>query len=163
MEAKQGQGDMVALHALQPTVESPILEKVYQLSQKGKTFVPSNLMVHRRATVDLSNDDVVYHNVFSLSKAKKFDLGLYPHGDHREVMFDKAGLVRVFCAIHPDMFAQVFVVDTPWFVQVDAGGSGLIRDVPKGRYDLRLWHSKEEKWNSYRILEIGSQNIQVNL
>ena len=75
------------------------------------------LPVVRGTTVAFPNDDPLFHNVFSLSRAKSFDLGRYPRGSARSVTFDRAGIVQVFCHIHSDMSAVALVLDNPYFVR----------------------------------------------
>ncbi|MDQ6962783.1 MAG: hypothetical protein Q9M28_09730 [Mariprofundaceae bacterium] len=151
------------LQARQKIVVDDFKSKTSTLHQKGKVFLPKLLVIYQGDTLDLTNDDVVYHNVFSMSEAKRFDLGLYPHGDHREVRFDKLGLVRIFCAIHPDMFAQVLVVHTPWHAVLKEGEQVVWKDVPKGDYDLSMWDTKEKTFKVLKGLSILEKNMRVSL
>jgi plastocyanin len=73
------------------------------VTQKGNEFSVRTLKVKAGDTVDFRNDDPHFHNVFSLSDVKSFDLGSYPQGQSRKVKFDKEGTVDVECAIHPKM------------------------------------------------------------
>jgi plastocyanin len=111
-----------------------------QLWQINQSFQPHVLGVPVGATVDFPNDDLVYHNVFSYSKPKKFDLGYYGKGKSKRVTFDKPGIVQVFCDIHSTMSAYVLVVDTPFVTQPNENGEYVIRDVPDGEYTLKVWH-----------------------
>jgi hypothetical protein len=90
--------------------------------------------------VDFPNNDKTFHNVFSTSEAKKFDLGLYPPGQSRSVNFDKPGVVSIHCNVHPNMEAYVVVKDHPYFAVPDARGNFSIKDVPLGKYRLEVWH-----------------------
>ena len=60
-----------------------------------------------RDAVEMPNSDRVFHNVFSFHDGKRFDLGLYPVGTARLVTFDRPGVSRIFCNIHPNMAAYV--------------------------------------------------------
>jgi plastocyanin len=93
-------------------------------------------VVSRGGSVDFPNDDHVFHNVFSLSRTKRFDLGLYRSGETRSVTFERTGVVDVYCNIHPDMAAQVFVLETPLFAITTAGGGFVIPNVPAGTWDV---------------------------
>ncbi len=81
----------------------------YKAVQKDKTFKPASLKVKVGDTVDFLNEDDFFHNVFSLSDIKSFDLGSYPKGQGRKVTFDKPGIVEVECSIHPEMQMKIEV------------------------------------------------------
>jgi plastocyanin len=111
-----------------------------RLDQKNETFVPYVLAVTVGSTVDFPNSDRIYHNVFSLSKAKRFDLGRYPRGQSRSVTFDRPGVVRVFCEIHSHMSAFILVFAHRYFAVTDAEGRYRIEGVPPGGYTLAVWN-----------------------
>ena len=92
------------------------------------------------STVDFPNSDRTYHNVFSLSKARRFDLGRYPRGQSRSVRFDRPGVVRVFCEIHSHMSAWILVFAHRYFATTDAEGRYRIEGVPPGTYTLAAWN-----------------------
>ena len=112
------------------------------LRQHGERFVPHVLPVIRGTTVEFPNDDPLFHNVFSLSHAKAFDLGRYPRGASRSVTFDRGGIVQVFCHIHSDMSAVVLVLDNPHFAVPDAEGRYSIPRLPPGDYTVVAWHER---------------------
>src|SRR5262249_31672411 len=66
-----------------------------RLAQKDQSFVPRVLAIAAGTRVDFPNLDPIFHNVFSLSPARRFDLGKYPRGDSRRIVFPKPGLVNV--------------------------------------------------------------------
>ena len=109
------------------------------LDQRNITFTPRVLAVQVGTQVKFPNRDRVFHNVFSHHEGKVFDLGLYPVGAVKEVPFEKAGLSRIFCNIHPQMAAYVMAVDTPYFAVSDQAGQFVIRGVPAGTYTYRAW------------------------
>ncbi len=107
----------------------------FAMTQRNKTFTPRVLGVPVGAVVQFPNEDGLFHNVFSLSPGQAFDLGLYRGGASKSRTFATAGVVRVFCNIHPQMTALVVVAPTPWVV--NAGADGAFRlDLPAGRYRL---------------------------
>ena len=112
------------------------------LRQHGERFVPHVLPVVRGTTVDFPNDDPLFHNVFSLSHAKSFDLGRYPRGASRALTFDRTGIVQVFCHIHSDMSAVMLVLDNPYFAVPDAEGRYSIPSLPAGDYTVVAWHER---------------------
>jgi plastocyanin len=111
-----------------------------RLSQSQQAFVPRVLAVPVGATVDFPNLDAIYHNVFSVSPARRFDLGKYPRGDSRAVTFPKPGVVNVYCDIHSDMAAFIVVLPNHAFTQPAEDGSWRLPDLPPGRYSVRWWH-----------------------
>jgi len=120
----------------------PAALRHYQMEQKNKRFIPHVLAVPVGATVDFPNHDPIFHNVFSNYSGKTFDLSLYPPGTSRKVVFDRPGIVRVFCNIHPTMSAIIAVLDTPWFAVSDPSGQFEIRNVPPGNYTLHVFHER---------------------
>lgn len=134
--------------------------KTMLLDQLNERFVPHVLPIMVGATVSFLNSDDVYHNVFSFSSAKSFDLGRYKKGKSREVTFDKPGVVKVYCDIHTHMNAFILVLENPYFATTDAQGNYLIKDIPPGDYVLKAWHGRwPEKSQSIRITESGEQIV----
>ena len=112
------------------------------MSQDDERFTPHVLPVLRGTTVDFPNADDVFHNVFSLSSARTFDLGRYPRGSAKSVAFEKSGVVQVFCHIHSDMSAVILVLDNPYFAVPASTGRYGIEDVPPGEYAVVGWHER---------------------
>ena len=108
--------------------------------QRDERFVPHVLAITTGTTVDFPNGDVFYHNVFSLSKIARFDLGRYAVGSSKSVRFDRPGIVRVFCDIHSHMNAFVLVFSHPFFAITDAEGGYRIDNVPPGSYSVIAWN-----------------------
>jgi plastocyanin len=111
----------------------------YTIVQRNKTFEPRLLVIPAGSTVDFPNNDRWFHNVFSISRGRQFDLGLYEGGVLRSVRFDRAGVSYLFCSIHPEMMAVVVTVDSPYFGVSDKGGRIEIGRVPPGQYLLHVW------------------------
>lgn len=110
------------------------------MDQRNETFVPHVLAITTGTTVTFPNSDRIYHNVFSLSKTKPFDLGRYAVGRSKSVRFDRPGIVRVFCDIHSHMSAFILVFSHPFFDVTDGSGRYRIEDVPPGTYTLVAWN-----------------------
>ena len=110
------------------------------MDQQNETFVPHLLAISRGTTVDFPNSDRIYHNVFSLSKVARFDLGRYAVGKSRSIRFDRSGIVRVFCDIHSHMNAYILVFSHPFFAVTDDTGQYRIGNVPSGTYNLIAWN-----------------------
>src|SRR6202008_952475 len=113
------------------------------MDQRNETFVPHVLAITTGTTVDFPNSDPFYHNVFSLSKTQRFDLGRYASGRSRSVRFDRPGIVRVFCEIHSHMNAFILVFNHPFFALTDEEGRYRIDGVPSGTYTVAAWNERE--------------------
>ncbi len=113
--------------------------KVRIVEQRNKQFSPRLLAVPPGSTVAFPNFDGIYHNVFSISATKKFDIGLYKDGDTRELKFDKTGLVRLGCNIHAKMASYIFIVDAPAYVVVEGGKEFNFRSLSPGKYKVKAW------------------------
>ena len=109
------------------------------IDQRNLTFEPQVLVVRVGTTVEFPNNDKVFHNVFSFRDGKKFDLGMYPKGVAKRIVFDRPGLARLFCNIHPNMAAYVMAVDTPYFAVSKDEGTFNISGVPAGTYTYHAW------------------------
>jgi len=120
--------------AAQPASPSGPLE----LAQLGEAFSQLMLVVPVGAAVRFPNGDPVFHNVFSYSKPKRFDLGRYRRGESKTVTFDRAGYVKVLCEVHKWMRAAIVVVDNPYYAVVPEDGRFRIDGVPAGRYRVLI-------------------------
>ena len=110
------------------------------MNQHNETFVPHLLAITTGTIVDFPNGDPFFHNVFSLSKANRFDLGRYPSGKQKSVQFTQPGIIRVFCEIHSHMNAFILVFSHPFFAVTDDSGRYRIADVPAGAYNVIAWN-----------------------
>lgn len=110
------------------------------MDQRNETFVPHVLAITTGTTVEFPNSDRIYHNVFSLSKTRPFDLGRYAVGRSKSIRFDRPGVVRVFCDIHSHMSAFILVFSHPFFAVTDPAGRYRIDNVPPGTYTLVAWN-----------------------
>lgn len=113
--------------------------KVRVVEQRDKQFSPRLLAVPPGSTVSFPNFDGIFHNVFSISSTKKFDVGLYKDGDTREVKFDKVGMVRLGCNIHAKMASFIFVIDAPAYVPVEGSSGFHFRALAPGKYKAKVW------------------------
>ena len=111
-----------------------------EVRQRNQRFEPEILAVPQGSTVSFSNFDPIFHNVFSLSKLKSFDLGYYPAGNTRVVRFDQPGAVQVYCHLHSDMSALILVTPNRFYAQPSSGGAFKFVDLPAGSYTIVAWH-----------------------
>ena len=111
-----------------------------RLDQRDEQFVPHVLAIVAGTTVDFPNNDRTYHNVFSLSKTRSFDLGRYAAGHSKAIRFDRPGIVRVFCDIHSHMSAFILVFAHRYFAVTDDNGRYRIDNIPPGAYTVVAWN-----------------------
>jgi plastocyanin len=141
----------------------PVTPPVTEILQKDLTFLPSLLPVQVGTKVVFPNLDDTYHNIFSFSRPKRFDLGRY-RSDERPVpsqVFDVAGLVTLRCDIHEHMRALILVLDTPHFVITNAEGEYQLTGLPEGRYTLKAWI--DSKTTHEQVVELkGGVTLRVD-
>ncbi len=115
------------------------------MAQKGMTFAPDLVAILVGGMVEFPNLDDTYHNVFSYSKTKRFDLGRYRKDEKpASVLFDKPGAITVHCDIHERMRGTVLVLETPYFVKTDSQGRYRLEHLPPGNYTLKAWVTERE-------------------
>jgi len=110
------------------------------LAQHEQAFSARVLSCVVGTVVDFPNQDPIFHNVFSVSPVKRFDLGKYPKGHSKQVKFDKPGLVQVFCDIHPSMACFILVLPNRAFARPDESGAYALPRLPAGTYTFKFWH-----------------------
>lgn len=116
----------------------------YEMIQRDKRFDPELLVVPKGSVVTFPNLDPWFHNVFSLYRGKRFDLGLYQAGDSKSVRFDRLGPSYIFCNIHPHMAAVILTIDSTYFGLSDKSGHVTISDVSAGKYRLNVWYQNAD-------------------
>jgi plastocyanin len=112
-----------------------------EVAQKDLTFVPALLPIEVGTRVTFPNLDDTYHNIFSYSPTKRFDLGRYRPEERPipSVVFDNPGLVTLRCDIHEHMRGLILVLSTPYFVMTDTAGRFRLDKLPAGHYTLKGW------------------------
>mgnify|MGYP000987488590 CR=1 FL=1 len=126
------------------------------MDQRNETFIPRLIAVTTGSIVDFPNSDATFHNVFSLSRAKRFDLGRYAAGRSKSVRFDRPGIVRVFCDIHSHMSAYVVVFNHPFFRVTEPDGRYRIDGIPPGSYTIVGWYEGEARTRRTVTLTAGA-------
>jgi plastocyanin len=134
--------------------------KKFTMSTKNKQFSPRVLAVPIGAGVQFPNYDSIFHNIFSVSAPNQFDLGLYKGGSSKTQVFRQAGLVKVFCNVHPQMSATIVVASSPYYTIADKGGSFALGDIPNGTFHLRAY---AEEGQSTQKLEVGNKPLVVEV
>jgi plastocyanin len=141
----RGGGDF-AVVTLTPIGRKAIsVPTVRVIEQRGRQFAPRVLVVPVGSLVSFPNFDPVFHNVFSTSEAKPFDLGLYKTGNTREVQFDREGVVRLGCNLHANMSAFIVVASAPHYTVSDNSGSFRFKSLSPGKYQLRVYSERSTR------------------
>jgi hypothetical protein len=135
-------------------VDSPPPRSPVRMRQRDAHFSPAFLAVAAGQSVEMANDDAIYHNVFSYSRPNDFDLGLYPAGESRTLVLRHPGVVKLYCSIHESMNATILVAPTRWFDVVGASGAYALTGVPAGRYRAVVW--AERLPATSQVVEIGA-------
>lgn len=118
-----------------------------EIMTRNRQFLPRTIAVSPGSTIRFPNDDAVQHNVFSVSRSNRFDLGRYGKGRGRSQLLRSPGVVRVFCNVHRNMSATILVLDTPHHTQPGADGRFELVGVPAGSGTLHVWHPRAEPWS----------------
>ena len=132
-----------------------------RMDQLGQRFVPRVLAIVAGQEVEFHNSDNVFHNIFSYSPPKKFDLGRYPKGKSRSVKFVKSGAVQVYCDIHSDMRGDIIVAPTRRFALIGPGGTFRIQDVPPGNHTVKVWLSSGTRQSVVQVPERGTATLST--
>src|SRR5207245_8677593 len=131
---------VVYLEGTFPLTAKPVSKTPAEMAQKNTMFAPDLVAVHVRGTVEFPNLDDMYHNVFSYSKTKRFDLGRYRKAEKPgAVIFDKPGVVTVHCEIHDRMRGTILVLETPYFQRTDSSGHYRLDHLPVGHFTVKAW------------------------
>jgi len=161
-----------------PPATEDLSKAKFVMDQRNLEFVPQVLPILVGATVDFPNNDKVDHNVFSMSRTKKFNLGSYTAGESKSVVFDKPGIVELRCDVHAEMAAYILVMKNPYFAVTDKQGqfeipdsshleqTGLtgVKDLAPGKYFIKSWHQKlKSQKQAVVVPENGVVTIQLDL
>ncbi len=123
----------------------PISNSVAQMAQKNMLFAPDLVAIHVGGAVEFPNQDDTYHNVFSYSKSKRFDLGRYRKDEKPgRVTFERPGVVTVHCEIHDRMRGTILILETPYFQKTDSAGRYRLDHLPTGHFTVKAWINEAE-------------------
>jgi plastocyanin len=125
-------------------VKGPVMTKQIDIDQHHMMFNPRVSAIPVGSTAVFSNHDKIYHNVFSVSDAKKFNLDTYSPGYSKKVLFDKPGAVNLLCHVHPEMSGWIIVTENQYAAVTDDDGRFTIQGVPAGTYEVGVWSEKEK-------------------
>ena len=161
-----------------PQMDVDLSKTNFVMDQRNLEFIPHVLPVPVGSPIVFPNNDKVNHNVFSMSRTKKFNLGSYNPGESKTVVFDKPGIVELRCDVHAEMAAYILVMKSPYFAVTDNKGSfqipdqsylqrvGLegIADLPESKYFIKTWHEKlKTQKKAITVPENADVTVQLNL
>jgi plastocyanin len=121
--------------------EESAISGALKLEQKDRKFAPTVSVVTRGQQVEFINRDKIKHNVFSMSKARQFDIGEMDQDQVGTVEFQKTGIVDLYCNIHPNMNGSLLVVPNRAFAITNKNGEYQIDKIPVGEYNVFAWHA----------------------
>jgi len=136
--------------------------KTYKIDQINKTYVPHVTIIPAGNNISFPNKDNIRHHVYSFSETKKFELPLYEGTPTEPVTFNKSGIAVLGCNIHDWMRAYVFISDTPYYGLSGESGSVTIKNIPKGDYSLRVWHSRLKNQSDFKPTKIKVTSNQTH-
>ncbi len=154
---------LVYIEGVRAPIPAAVRGRRVEIASRDKTFDPHVEVVPLNGSVSFPNHDDIMHNVFSLSKGNRFDLGLYKSGAKKDFEFANPGLVRIYCNIHPQMSAFLQVVENPYFAWTTGDGGFLIDGVPPGNYQLKAWHEEGEAAQPLSVTESGATGLLVSI
>ena len=161
-----------------PSAAEGLSKTELAMDQRNLEFIPHVLPVLVGSTVQFPNNDKVDHNIFSMSRTKKFNLGSYKPGENKTMVFDKPGIVEVRCDVHAEMAAYILVMKNPYFAVTDKKGHFEIPDpdylkqaglenvsgLPAGKYTVKTWHEKlKSQKQDVSVTDSGEVSIQLDL
>ncbi|MBT4838446.1 MAG: hypothetical protein HON94_13980 [Methylococcales bacterium] len=145
----------------------PRTSKTHQIKMTHKEFIPGYKIIQTGDKVNFSNLESFKHNVFSSSQGNQFDLGSYTQHNQNKVktwqQFNSSGLVKIYCNIHGQMAAFVYVSNSPFFALTDSDGKFEINQIPAGRYQLLAWNVRGEMKKQIEIIDDKNQSINLLL
>lgn len=144
--------------------QTPLQDK--EMVMEKKAFSPRVLPIQKGTTVSFPNFDPILHNAFSTSAKNKFDLGLYSGGDEKRQLFDKSGLVRIYCNVHHNMVAYVLVFDNPFYTKINTDGSFVLNNLPDNYSgSVFVWHPRSKVIKKHITAEEHqeSESFQISL
>jgi truncated hemoglobin YjbI/plastocyanin len=166
MKVEGASGPVLGVIALEPTSGKwkKRTAKQRTMEQRDRQFAPRLLAIAAGSTVSFPNFDPIFHNVFSTSRPRAFDLGIYKNGESRDVTFAKEGLIRLGCNLHSNMTAHLVVVAAPHYVVTDASGAFKFRSLAPGKYKLKAWAEDTAEPITQTIeIKPGDNNVNVQI
>jgi plastocyanin len=133
------------------------------IAQRNKRYQPYVSVFQKGTLIRFLNYDRVKHHVYSFSAAKNFELPLYSGVPPKSIRLNKAGVVTLGCNIHDWMLAYALVLDTPFFAKTNAQGKAILKNLPKGDYQLTLWHPQQKRNTAVqKTLNIPTKNSNLS-
>jgi len=134
-----------------------------KVAQKERKFVPDLVAITVGETVSFPNGDPFLHNVFSQSSARRFDLGSFKKGDTKSKDFPTAGVIDVYCNIHPEMAATILVLPNRRHARPNPDGTYQIAGVPPGTWQVFAYTRRAQRPSSAQVTVVSGQDATLDL
>ena len=154
---------IITMTPLDPSNHQPRTKQSVNIDMVGKKYAPGVAIASLDDKISFINRDSVKHNVFSSSGGNSFDLGTYGRGKSSSVQFKKAGVVKVYCNIHPDMVAFVGVSKYGYSAVTDAAGKFTVSSLPPGQYTLNMWSPRGEMTELVSVPATSNKTYTFNV
>jgi plastocyanin len=141
----------------------PASDQVTTIAQKGRKFVPDLVAITVDERIAFPNNDPFLHNVFSQSGTRKFDLGSFKGGETKERRFPEAGVVDVYCNIHPEMAATILVLPNRRHTRAGADGHFVLEGVPPGDWTVFAYTRRATRPTSAKVTVKAGAQTTVDL
>ncbi len=160
--AETGQHVPAVVYVVGATGRSAAAASSLEMVQQDTAFAPAAIFVPLGGSVDFPNADPFFHNVFSYSSSRRFDLGRYPQGQAKSVTFEEPGVVSVFCEVHEKMRGVIVVTENPHNAVVAEDGSFRIEGVPAGEHEIVFWSADHDPVQQ-TVVVTAAQTSQVDV
>jgi plastocyanin len=144
-------------------VGGPVVPRTVAVDQHHMKFNPRVVVVPVGSTIEFSNHDKIYHNVFSISEPKKFSIDTYASGSSKKITFDKPGVVTLLCHIHPEMSGWVIVTENQYAAVTEHDGEFKIHDVPAGTYEVGVWSETQKTQEKITVTVKDGQTTETTI
>lgn len=137
--------------------------KTVEIRQEGLELRPRVVAIPAGSSIKFPNADNLFHNIFSYSKSKRFDLGRYPKGESKTETFDAKGQIDLRCEVHDWIRGYIHIFDHPYFAIAAPDGSYSIPNVPPGKYTLVAWKEFFDPVRQEIEVKAGGAKIDLSL
>jgi len=163
IKRKLVQNVLVYVDGVKAPIPPALVKGDFRIASQHKAFAPHIEAVPVGSTVSFPNLDNIMHNVFSISRGNRFDLGLYKSGASKKRQFDNPGLVRIYCNIHPQMSGFLLIRDNPYYAWAQIDGTFKIGNIPPGIYTVKVWSEQAQTETKVEVGAGGAEGVSFLL
>ena len=112
----------------------------YTIDQKKCAYSPHVLAMPQGSELKILTSDPINHNIHTYSfDNDPINIMFLPNQDYTQEM-EEPEVVKVSCDLHNWMVAYIVVTPHSYFAMTQSNGTFEIKNVPPGKYTLKLWH-----------------------